>query len=316
MKTKPLRILFDAMHHGKYDFDDFLRSDVAASYDTSKFKGRTVYRPNNTLKAYHSFLGTFLCEYLIMNNRVVYSYRKGANPTQAVAVHSESRAFFQTDIEHFFESLDRELVRSTITRSEYAVPISDIDSYIDRIIDLTTVNGAVPIGFSTSPPISNACLNYFDNDLETHCVNLGLIYSRYSDDIVISSQSRESIINIHEVVSELLLRHFNGALKLNKEKTKITGIGRKIKILGMVILPSGKMTIDMDLKSRIEVRLHFYVHNREKFLNLVDNNMQGGIKQLAGYINYVHSVDKPYLDKLRRKFGATVIDSFLYRSAT
>jgi RNA-directed DNA polymerase len=40
-----------------------------------------------------------------------------------------------------------------------------------------------------------------------------------------------------------------------------------------------------------------------------------GLQRLSGYISYVHSADPAYLDKLRRKFGSTVIDSFLHKSA-
>ena len=95
MTTKPVQVLFDAMYHGKYEFGDFLRGDVAANYDSILIRDRRIYRPNKKLKAYHSFLNTFLCEHLDLNGRVVYSYRKGVNPHQAVAAHALNRAFFE-----------------------------------------------------------------------------------------------------------------------------------------------------------------------------------------------------------------------------
>jgi RNA-directed DNA polymerase len=33
-------------------------------------------------------------------------------------------------------------------------------------------------------------------------------------------------------------------------------------------------------------------------------------------VNYINAADQMYLEKLRRKFGSTVVDSFLHRSAT
>ena len=316
MKTKPLRLLFDAMHHGKYEFDDFLSGDVAANYELIPLKKRTVYRPNKKLKAYQSFLNTFLCEYLTTNNRVVYSYRKGVKPHEAVLAHASSRAFFQTDIENFFGSIDRKLVRSTLIERGSAVPISDVHVYLERILELTTINSTLPVGFSTSPLISNACLTGFDNDLEQICLEAGLIYSRYADDIVISGKNRELLAGINETVRELLNRHFGGKLNLNLAKSKLTSVGRKVKVLGMVILPSGQVTIDMELKRRIEVLLHFYIRDKEKFLDLVNHDMEAGIEQLSGYINYINSADSLYLEKLQKKFGSTVIDGLLHRSAT
>lgn len=315
MKTKPFQLLFDAMYHGKYEFQDFLHGEVAANYDRAVHKGRSIYRPNKKLKAYHAFLNTFLCEYLLTNNRVVYSYRKGIKPHEAVLAHAASRAFFQTDIENFFGSIDRNLVQSTFLHRGAAAPVTDLHEHVERILDLTTVDGALPIGFSTSPPISNACLTDFDNDLEAKCVEEGLIYTRYADDIVISSQDRQSLFGINDAVGSLLVKHFAERFKLNPAKSKLTSTGRKIKILGMVVLPSGQVAVNMELKKRIEVLLHFYVRDKEKFLDYVKNDMEAGIEQLSGYINYINSADASYLEKLRKKFGSTVIDSLIHRSA-
>ena len=83
----------------------------------------------------------------------------------------------------------------------------------------------------------------------------------------------------------------------------------------MTILPNGQVTIDMELKKRIEVLLHFYIRNRPKFADMSGGDVDVGIQKLSGYINYINSADRPYLEKLKRKFGATVVDSFLHRSA-
>lgn len=313
--TKPLQLLFDAMQHGKYEFDDFLRGAVATNYDRILVKGREIYRPNKKLKAYHSFLNTFLCEYLTTNTRVVYSYRKGIKPHEAVLAHAGSRAFFQADIESFFGSIDRSLVRSTFLHRTASVPISDFQSHIERILDLTVVDDALPIGFATSPLISNACLTDFDDELESACNARGLIYTRYADDLIVSSQSRESLSSVSSLVDNLLSKHFQERFKLNPTKSKLTSVGRKIKVLGMVILPSGQVAIDMELKKRVEILLHFYIRDKDRFMDYVKGDMETGVEQLSGYINYVNSADALYLEKLRRKFGSTVIDSFLHRSA-
>ena len=317
MTTKPLQVLFEAMYHGKWEFGDFLRGEVAANYDSILIKNdRKIYRPNKKLKAYHSFLNTFLCEHLDVNGRVVYSYRKGINPHQAVSAHALNRAFFQTDISNFFGSIDRDLVRSTIIERGSRIPITDLQTHLERVLDLTTVNGSLPVGFSTSPLISNACLTGFDDELEEHCRKSGLTYTRYADDIVLSAQSREALKDVGSIVAELLVGHFAARLQLNPSKSKLTSIGRKVKVLGMVITPSGQVTVDMELKKRIEVLLHFYARNREKFLDTVQQDMKAGVEQLAGYVNYINAADKPYLEKLRKKYGSTVVDSFLHRSAT
>lgn len=314
--AKPLQVLFDAIHHGKHDFQDFLCLPVATSYTAFKVDHRTVYKPNKRLKVYQTFLNTFVFEFLTLNPRVVHSYRKGVSAQQAVAAHAHNRAYFQTDLINFFASIDRELVRSTILERGDQVPVTDLHSHLERILDLTTIDGVLPVGFPTSPAISNACLTAFDDELEAHCIKKGLTYTRYSDDIVISALQRGSLPGIEAVIRDLLTAHFSGKLQINPTKSKLTTIGRRVKVLGMIITPSGHVTIDNQLKKRIEVMLHFYVRDRGKFSAMVDQDVQAGTEKLVGYINYVNTADQAYLAKLRRKYGTTVIDSFLHRSAT
>ena len=318
MKSKPLQVLFDAMHYGKYSFDEFLHSDITSNYSSYTADGRKqrkVYRPDKKLKTYLSFLNTFVFEHLEVNERVVYSYRRGVNPHQVAAAHARGRAFFQTDFEDFFGSIRRTLIATTLHSQRDRVPTSDLHLHVERILELTTINGMLPIGFPTSPTISNVCLTRFDNELESYCRSYDLVYTRYADDIVISGPCRQVLDGVELKLDALLAYHFSGNLRLNSAKRKLTTVGRKTRIMGMVILPNGRVTIDKMLKKRIEVLLYFYIRNRETFLNMSDGDRKAGIQKLSGYINYINSADKPYLEKLRRKFGITVIDSFLHRSA-
>lgn len=287
------------MHHGKYEYDDFLYGDPSSWYTTIRIGRRTVYRPDRKFKAYLVFLNTFLFEHLPVNERAVYSYRKGVNPHEVAYAHAFSRAFFQTDIQNFFGSIYRDLVKTTILSQEHQVPISDLDFHVDRILELTTIDGILPIGFPTSPPISNVCLTSFDNDLENYCRNSDLVYTRYADDIIISGANRDALGGVESKLDELLTFHFSGKLNLNNSKRKLTAIDRKTRILGMVILPNGRVTIDMELKKKIEVLLHFLLRNRRRFLDMSDGDLDAGIRKLSGYINYINAADRSYLEKLK-----------------
>jgi RNA-directed DNA polymerase len=313
MTPKPFNVLFDAVHHDKYDFEDFMSCDVASNYEPIPWSGRVIYKPSKKLKAYHGFLNSFVFEYLSINERVSFAYRKGANPHSAVAPHSASRAFYQTDLTKFFDSIAAPLIRHVLEQA--CTPVSDISDYTDRILKLVTVEDRLPIGFSTSPSISNACLKKFDDELEKFCDEAGLIYSRYADDIIVSGRGRKELEGIEVVLAELLNAHAGADFKINQSKSKLTTIGRKVKILGMVILPSGNISIDMELKKKIEYLLHFFIKDRARLLELFQHDMESGIQQLAGYVSHINAADPVYLEKLRKKYGATVIDSFLHRSA-
>jgi len=306
-------VLFDATHHGKYEFDDFISCDLEQHHKPVPWSGRVIHKPSKKLKAFHAFLNSFLFEHLPTNERVAFAYRKGTNPQDAVAPHATSRAFYQTDLTKFFDSITAPLIRSVLI--DNSTPISDLSDYMDRVLDLVTVGGRLPIGFSTSPLISNACLKRFDDALEDFCNRQGLICTRYADDIILSCQDRRQLENIEDTLRNLLRDQLGSGFNINKSKSKLTTVGRKVKVLGMVILPRGQVSIDMAAKKKIEYQLHFFIKDRARLLKIFEHDMESGIQQLSGHISHINAADPAYLEKLRRKYGTSVIDSFLHRSA-
>jgi len=304
------------MYHGKYKFSDFAHEQVSANYEQFLIHGRPIYKPNKKLKTFHAFLNLFVFQHLQQNEDVVFSYRKGTRVIDAVDRHAQSRHFFQSDFTNFFGSLKTPVIKDTILASVERAPISDLSSYIDRIIELVTAKNSMPIGFSTSPLISNGCLYHFDNQLQEYCLSKELIYTRYSDDIIISSFDKEPLQDIDKKVRDILDDLFSGDLLINEGKSKFSSRGQKIKLLGIVVHPDGNVSVDSALKREVEVLLYFYTTSRERFLDKLGDDPKSGIERLSGYLNYINAIDPEYLDKLRKKYGLTVVDMFFHRSAS
>lgn len=315
---KPLKMLFEAMFHGKRSYADFMREvsedDLGRTHIQQGVKQRELISPSERLRAYHHFLRLFLVDFLPVHKEVVFSYRKGVSARAAVEQHARSRHFFVTDIESFFPNLARDLIRRTIIQAQADIPIADLSENIDHILDLLCVDEVLPIGFSTSPGLSNAVLYHFDTAFQERSQQLGLIYTRYADDIVLSSSERTTVESGEQALQELLATMFDGKLRLHRGKSKYLHIGGKIKLLGMVILPNGMISVDASVKNEIETMLHLYIRNRERFNTMRDIGPAKTEARLAGLLNYVNTVDQAYLDKLRRKYGVAVVDVFLHRS--
>lgn len=314
MNKRPLKELLAAMHQGKFDFPELDEGDISNLYDTKTYNKREIHIPNKKLKTFHSFLKLFLLEHLDINEDVVFSYRKGVNVVDAVSKHAHSKYFFQTDIKNFFNSIDEDLVRETLLRNIEKCPISDIRENADKLVKILTINNSVPIGFSTSPLLSNSCLFIFDNMLQDYCRKRSLIFSRYSDDIIISSSEKHLLIEVENYISQLLTETTENKLSINTAKSKHTQTGNKIKLLGMVILPNGKVSVDIKFKKDTEVKLHFYLTNKDKFNEVAGPDLESAIEKISGHLNYYNTVDPSYLDKLRKKYGATTVDMFLHKS--
>lgn len=317
MTPQPLHKLFDAMYHGKYRFDEFLSLSPGENYSPVSWKNRTIYKPSKILKDFHAFLNGFILEHLPLNTSVSFAYRKGAALIQAVEPHANSRAFFQTDLERFFDSITTPLVRRILMES--TTPVADLHDHLEHILELLTIDGQLPIGYSTSPIVSNACLFSFDHRMTEISLERGWIYTRYADDIMLSTQDRSNLSDAEAVIEDCLASELGDEFNLNPAKSKLTTIGRKVKLLGLVILPTGAIAIDRDVRSRIETWIHFYLSDRSRLLKIFEETysqgMEEGLERLSGLISYTYAVDPVYLEKLRSKFGTTVIDSLLHRSA-
>lgn len=317
-QKQALEALFNAMYHGKWNFVDFSEVPVEANSNRQSFtrsgKSRELLVPNEKLKVCHEFLRLFLLDFLPLNERVVFSYRKGLSAYDAVAKHAGSKSFFACDIADFFPSIRRTRIVSTLTTAKSFCPIADMDDWLERITDLVCVNDVLPIGFSTSPSISNAVLKPFDDALETYCDSDELILTRYSDDIIVSARNHAALDGIENRIAAILQNTMQGEFALHPGKSKFLHGGVKIKLLGMVILPNGTITVDAGVKKEIEVLIHFYLRDKSKFADRVDGDPRKAEGRLSGMLNYVNTVDQTYLNKLRKKFGVTVVDFFLHRS--
>lgn len=317
-QRRALEELFTAMFHDKWRFVDFANCRVETCFQRKTFtqsgKTRTILVPNEFLKACHEFLRLFLLDFLPVNKDVVYSYRKGVSAYDAVARHAKSKAFFVCDIAKFFPSITQSRIAITLLTAEKFSPIKDCDHWLNRIVDLLCVGNSLPIGFSTSPTISNSVLGPFDEALKAYCDSRELVVTRYSDDIIVSGQDSAGLHDIETQVAALLLNSMQGEFSLHPKKSRLLHSGAKIKLLGMVLLPNGTVSVDASVKAEIEVLIHFYLRDKGKFADKMDGDPRKAEARVSGLLNYVNTIDQAYLDKLRKKFGVTIVDYFLHRS--
>jgi RNA-directed DNA polymerase len=60
--------------------------------------------------------------------------------------------------------------------------------------------------------------------------------------------------------------------------------------------------------------LYLYIKDKSEFRKFLELDSAKSAERLSGYLNYINTVDQAYLDKLRQKYGVTVIDSLIHQS--
>ncbi|MEI7377905.1 reverse transcriptase domain-containing protein [Dickeya chrysanthemi] len=316
MKDNSLENVFNSYFNNKKDFTDFhtIRMENEASLIPLSRSKVELYQCSARLKVIHTFLSRFVFSEMPMRKDIVFSYQKDVNITDAVRPHCGSEFIFKTDISKFFPSISAKTVSHTL--SKYCENIRSVDSEevrenIERIVYLCTIDNRLPVGFSCSPSISNFCFYDYDNIIESYCNEKDYIYSRYSDDLIISSQDeidKDMLINDLSIIlsSDKFLK-----LSINHKKTKIITKKYERKILGISILNNGKMTVSKATKTDVEVKLYLLKTDRKKLMDYTRMDEMASILSIAGVLSQINNIDKDYLFHLRKKYGNAIISKLL-----
>ncbi|MBA5248630.1 MAG: RNA-directed DNA polymerase [Gammaproteobacteria bacterium] len=315
-KIRPFQEIFNLYFHGKYCFEDFIATDVKKHTKKHDINNKIILSADKKLKEFHQFINVFIVNQLEFNDSVCFSYAKNTTTHTCLEPHKNNTYFLSMDIVNFFGSICNTDITRVIEHNikQKKINISDIEKYTASIVKLITFEGVLPIGFTTSGRISNAILFEFDKKILDYCSPKNITYSRYADDLIFSGNDT-NIGQVKSTVKNILTDLFDTRLNINNDKTKTYFKNTRIKILGMVITPNGKITIDKKIKSDIEIAMYFYVSDSVKFEAILEKKFNGNMHKIFGIIAYINSVDKDYLNKLRKKYGNYTVESFLRKSA-
>ncbi|MGA7509896.1 MAG: reverse transcriptase domain-containing protein [Erwinia billingiae] len=309
-----IKEIFNVYFNNAMEFEDFFNLNKMDFLEKKNFRGREIlaYKEGfNKLRLLHRFLNDAIFSRVNIMDDVVFSYRKKVNVFDCVYPHRESEFIFKTDIKDFFSYFSSDFIERKLEDSFNNFIVSDVNDFLKEIVSLVTYEGILPIGISTSPSLSNILFKGADEKLKSFSVNNDLIYTRYSDDIIISSKieiiKNDMLAKVQEIISTESV-----SLNLNHAKTKLLKKGGVRKVMGVCIMPDGYISVDKTIKNSIETKLHYV--SRLNNINSKDYELMEIKRYLSGMINYASTVDSGYIKKLKRKYGSTIVEMFLRKS--
>jgi retron-type reverse transcriptase len=131
------------------------------------------------------------------------------------------------DIKDFFGSVTTEAVKRLLIRNGYKADEAAL------IALLCTKDGKLPQGAPTSPALSNALLFDFDEWSIGEARQHGFTYTRYADDITVSSESRGALQGFIAKAERYLRNRYS--LQLNEAKTRISSRHGRQVVTGVVV---------------------------------------------------------------------------------
>ena len=260
---------------------------------------RTIFHPARKLKVLQRWLGARVIEQMPIHHSA-YAYIRGRGIGQCVERHSSSRYFLKLDCQDFFPSIALMEVVSLIERANRYIAM-DVDEDEASLLGLLlTREGKLPIGSPASPSITNVFMYRFDKEMARYCEGRGLVYSRYADDITISSAQAGMLNDMIARTSRNLYLYTNGRLHINEDKTRHMSFAGRVRILGLNITPDGRISVGRELKR--QVRSFVY---RAHGGSLSDEERA----RWGGYLNFIASVEPQFIAYLESAYGAAAVNA-------
>ncbi len=261
---------------------------------------RTILQPSKKLKTIQYWLMQNIFNQLPVHDSAV-AYRDGISILHNAKRHRGNRFFLKIDFKDFFPS---------IKWSDF-VPILDEwhkNSKVDWDWDDETrtliqyscfyTSDKLPIGYPSSPTISNTVM--FSTDVELtkligdHHKYGNVVYTRYADDIIISTNKKGACKILLKDVSKLISEIKSPNVSLNTSKTKLgSSSAGSVSVTGLKVCSNGHITIHRKQKDHIRLLLGLY----KKGVLAVDE-----CESLLGHLAYIHHVAPEFYSKLQKKY--------------
>jgi len=168
-------------------------------------------------------------------NNASTAFRKNLSYLHFFEPHKENYNFLRLDIRSFFHSIRvkdiRQIFINYISDGHY-IDKKETESLLDTFINIVTYEipnnsgnkkfrnkRVLPMGFLTSPVISNIIFRPLDIQIQKVCSRYEIVYTRYADDMLFSSSKNSNDVHSENFIREIELILFQMKFKLNKKKT-------------------------------------------------------------------------------------------------
>lgn len=231
------------------------------------------------------------------------AYRPGKSIKTHAALHAANAYLLKLDFQDFFPSIRGEDFLMHLERFAN-IPAEDA-KYLTRLFFWKSPKSkglTLSIGAPSSPDISNTILYLFDEELSNFCVSIGAVYSRYADDLAISTNTPRALDKVYKFVQELCKRTSYPTLSLNKDKTVFTSKKRQRQLTGLVLANSGTPSLGREKKRLLRAMAHYYKRG------LLDENKTN---RLRGLLAFSISIEPAFVESIRKMLSHDVFDCLM-----
>jgi retron-type reverse transcriptase len=250
---------------------------------------REIRSPNKELKAVQAWILRNILDRL-STSPYAMAYVKGRGLLDNVSPHMSNRYFLSVDIRNFFPSVGSFRVRRLFEMLGYSKMAAN------KLGRLCSFFSGLPQGAVTSPALSNLICLRLDRRLAGLVSRRNVVFTRYSDDITLSTNNRNALPRLLPSVYRILR---DEGFEPHEEKTRILGPRTRCLITGLVKNSSDPaFGIGRKKKTAMRAVIHrFFAHGRA-------HPIYPNRASIEGWVRFLKNVDTASYDQMVRYFDA------------
>lgn len=259
------------------------------------------------------------------DNNFSHGFERNRSIITNAEKHKSKKWVLNIDLSNFFDEFNFGRVRGYFLKNKNFSLNTELSTLIAKI---ACHQDKLPQGSPCSPVITNLILVSLDRRLSNLCNRVGCTYTRYADDITISTNKKEfprNIIKSHNENSIDLNKKFlkeiiSSGFQINLNKLRLFDRKCRQEVTGLTV----NRFVNVDNKYAKKIRAMAHSLFTKGGYTLTDKKTReqraGNINELGGMLSFIDYVDKhnnrlPHIIKTSLNKRENVYSDFLYYSA-
>ena len=236
-----------------------------------------------------------------LSHNSAYAYTKQRSVLDALKVHqaNQSNWYLKIDLTDFFPSCTPDFIYNQLIQLYPFYYFADkYKNMLKEIIKICCLHGGLPQGTPMSPLLTNLIMIPYDYHISNYLkrgTGEHLVYTRYADDILISSKSSFDWKALEQILAEKLK-----PFKIKHTKTRYGSKAGSNWNLGLMLNKDNNITLGSNKKKQINAMLNNFIRDYK------NNNYwtREDTYELQGQLGYLKHIEPEYYNYIVQKYEA------------
>lgn len=266
---------------------------------------RLIAQPTPKLK---SIQRSFLLLINFPMHSSAMAYRAGLSIKDNAVVHKNSRYLLGMDLRDFFNSITPDIFWAMCDKRSVLQEVGPLEKeLISRLLFWSPSKNLsrkwiLSVGAPSSPTISNFVMYDFDVKLSDYCKDNSISYTRYADDLSFSTNLKDTLFDVPEVVKSLLSEFFGNALLVNHKKTIFSSKAHNRHITGITINNNAELSLGRERKRYIKGLIFRYKN---------DQLSKEEYDHMRGLLAFALHIEPDFIIRLNSKYGDSIVNKIM-----